>query len=215
MTSKNRTRFMPDRFRRVWAVAQHIADRPGQSRRELADLFFLSERQVQADLAVLRSEMQMPLVRQRGYRFVDETGAPGGHGLNIRDVIVLAQGLEAGARSRLVNAERLRQASEKVALFAPLHLQPLARQLLVGPQRSLFLALVDAILAERRPFVQVSLGSGPITLRPELLLPHLGQWFVLGIDASERDRMVNMELVTAVTLAEAAPEPTARIGRAS
>ena len=67
-----------DRFQRIWEVVEYIAREPGQSRKQLAERFSLSERQVQADLNVIRTEMRLPLVRRHGYRFVNEEGGPTG-----------------------------------------------------------------------------------------------------------------------------------------
>src|ERR1051326_5123236 len=63
-------RLVAERFRRIWALVEDIASCPGKSRKELANQFALSERQVQADLNVIRREMNLPLVRKQGYRFV-------------------------------------------------------------------------------------------------------------------------------------------------
>src|SRR3954454_1033024 len=72
-----RKRLVADRFRRIWHIVEDIAETPGKSRRELADKFHLSERQVQADLNIIRTDMRLPLVRRQGYRFFAE-GTPGG-----------------------------------------------------------------------------------------------------------------------------------------
>jgi hypothetical protein len=60
-----RKRLVADRFRRIWHIVQDIAETPGKSRKELADKFHLSERQVQADLNIIRTEMHLPLVRRQ------------------------------------------------------------------------------------------------------------------------------------------------------
>ena len=64
-------RLVAERFRRIWQLVEDIASQPGKSRKELASQFALSERQVQADLNVIRREMNLPLVRKQGY--LDET----------------------------------------------------------------------------------------------------------------------------------------------
>src|SRR5712691_7302411 len=73
-----RKRLVADRFQRIWQIVEFIARQPGKSRKELAERFALSERQVQADLNVIRAEMRLPLVRRQGYRFVNEEGGPTG-----------------------------------------------------------------------------------------------------------------------------------------
>ena len=65
-------RLVAERFRRIWQLVEDIAREPGKSRKELAGEFSLSERQVQADLNVIRREMGLPLVRRQGYRFVTD-----------------------------------------------------------------------------------------------------------------------------------------------
>src|SRR5258707_10210343 len=65
-------RLVAERFRRIWQLVEDIACQPGKSRKELAGQFSLSERQVQADLNVIRREMGLPLVRRQGYRFLTD-----------------------------------------------------------------------------------------------------------------------------------------------
>src|SRR5438067_643959 len=65
-------RLAAERFRRIWQLVEDIARAPGKSRKELATQFALSERQVQADLNVIRREMGLPLVRRQGYRFLTD-----------------------------------------------------------------------------------------------------------------------------------------------
>src|SRR5438034_10288818 len=66
-------RLVAERFRRIWQLVEDVASHPGKSRKELAAQFALSERQVQADLNVVRREMNLPLVRRQGYRFDTST----------------------------------------------------------------------------------------------------------------------------------------------
>src|SRR6202165_5290890 len=66
-------RLVAERFRRIWQLVEDVASQPGKSRKELATQFSLSERQVQADLNVIRREMGLPLVRRQGYRFLTDT----------------------------------------------------------------------------------------------------------------------------------------------
>src|SRR5437764_9753086 len=70
-------RLVAERFRRIWQLVEDIACSPGKSRKELAGQFSLSERQVQADLNVIRREMGLPLVRRQGYRFLTDAQEAG------------------------------------------------------------------------------------------------------------------------------------------
>src|SRR2546425_10016764 len=70
-------RLAAERFRRIWQLVEDIASQPGKSRKELASQFSLSERQVQADLNVIRREMGLPLVRRQGYRFLTDAQEAG------------------------------------------------------------------------------------------------------------------------------------------
>src|ERR1041384_90119 len=70
-------RLVAERFRRIWQLVEDIASSPGKSRKELANEFSLSERQVQADLNVIRREMSLPLVRRQGYRVLSDPPAGG------------------------------------------------------------------------------------------------------------------------------------------
>lgn len=67
-------RLVAERFRRVWAVAELIAFEPGVTRQQMAKRFFVSERQIQADLYIVGNEMGLSLGRQSGYRFLDARG---------------------------------------------------------------------------------------------------------------------------------------------
>lgn len=66
-----------DRRERLRRLAAHIARRPGQARKDLARAFCFSERQIQADLALLRgdeapsirAEVRLRLSRRGGYRY--------------------------------------------------------------------------------------------------------------------------------------------------
>src|ERR671938_1091069 len=96
-----RKRLVADRFQRIWQLVEYIAREPGKSRRELADKFALSERQVQADLNVIRAEMRLPLVRRQGYRFVNEEGDPTGV-LELREAQLLLLVLRQAQAERSV-----------------------------------------------------------------------------------------------------------------
>ena len=84
-------RLVPERFRRIWQLVEDIARSPGKSRKELAAQFALSERQVQADLNVIRREMGLPLVRRHGYRFLTD-GQDGGPPFSLAEAQLHAPG---------------------------------------------------------------------------------------------------------------------------
>ena len=84
-----RRRFMADRFQRIWSIVERIDQQPGLGRRQLSEEFALSERQLQADLEVIRLEMGLPLSRRQGYRF-DGRADPNGS-LGLLDAITLAR----------------------------------------------------------------------------------------------------------------------------
>ena len=48
-------RLAAERFRRIWQLVEEIAGEPGLSRKQLAARHALSERQIQADLNVIRT----------------------------------------------------------------------------------------------------------------------------------------------------------------
>src|SRR3954454_6106176 len=97
-----RKRLVADRFRRIWAMVEDIAETPGKSRRELADTFHLSERQVQADLMMIRTDMRLPLVRRQGYRFVAEGPANGAGTFDLREAQLLVMILRQSMKDRSI-----------------------------------------------------------------------------------------------------------------
>lgn len=213
-TLSARRRFVADRFRRIWAIVEEIAAHPGQSRRELADRFHLSERQVQADLNIIRSDMRLPLVRDRGYRFQTE-GVPTGSEVvpNLRDAQLLVLTL---SHARTIPRDQLSALMAKLPAMFPGHLEPLVARTVQGMQRTgeggrVFTAIADALLAGRwvklsypngSAALPDSLGAEPI-IRPELLLPYLNGWYVLGaIPKRNRTVMLDLDAVEAVTMAE-------------
>ena len=216
---RERKRLVADRFRRIWHVVEDIAETPGKSRRELADKFHLSERQVQADLGVIRTDMRLPLVRRQGYRFVAE-GQPSGAGAcDLREAQLLVMILRRAMQDRSIPKERLCGLMRKLPSMFPPHLVPLVEKTLeavtaarTGQEHQVFAALADALLRGVYVTLHYPPGYGPAGLygadpvvRPELLLPYLDDWFVLG-ECKQRNRtmMLPLDAVTAVTLAEVA-----------
>jgi predicted DNA-binding transcriptional regulator YafY len=215
-------RLVADRFRRIWAMVEDIAETPGKSRRELADTFHLSERQVQADLMMIRTDMRLPLVRRQGYRFVAEGPANGAGTFDLREAQLLVMILRQSMKDRSIPSDRLHSMMAKLpGMFSP-HLQPLVDRTLEAvtaarssQQQQVFAVLADGLL--RGAYVKLHYPPGDMSspipdpiVRPELLLPYLSSWYVVGEHRSgnpgfERIRslMLPLDAVTAVTLAEA------------
>ena len=210
-----RKRLVADRFRRIWHIVEDIAETPGKSRRELADKFHLSERQVQADLNIIRTDMRLPLVRRQGYRFSAEGAASGGEGcFDLREAQLLVMILRQSTKDRSIPSDRLGSLMRKLPAMFPAHLQPLVQRTLEavtaprsGQQQQVFAALADGLL--RSSFVKLHYPPGDLSsplpepvVRPELLLPYLNSWYLIG-ECRQRNRtmMFNLDAVTAVTLA--------------
>ncbi|MCC6177017.1 MAG: hypothetical protein IT305_17030 [Chloroflexi bacterium] len=209
-----RKRLVADRFRRIWHIVEDIAETPGKSRRELADKFHLSERQVQADLNIIRTDMRLPLVRRQGYRFMVEGTPGGGEGcFDLREAQLLVVVLRQAMKDKAIPGDRLSSLMRKLPAMFPAHLQPLVQRTLEavtaprsGQQQQVFAALADGLL--RGAYVKLHYPPGDISsplpepiVRPELLLPYLNSWYVIG-DCRQRNRtmMFNLDAVTAVTL---------------
>ncbi|HYU20181.1 MAG TPA: hypothetical protein VEQ11_15945 [Chloroflexota bacterium] len=207
-----RKRLVADRFRRIWHIVEDIAETPGKSRRELADKFHLSERQVQADLNIIRSDMRLPLVRRQGYRFVAEgSAATGGGCFDFREAQLLVMILRQATRDRAIPGDRLQSLMKKLPAMFPAHLQPLVQRTLdavISPrtgQQQVFAALADSLLRGSPIKLHYPPGdtSSPLPepiVRPELLLPYLSSWYVIG-DCRQRNRtmMFNLDAVTSVS----------------
>lgn len=210
-----RKRLVADRFRRIWHIVEDIAEGPGKSRRELADKFHLSERQVQADLNIIRTDMHLPLVRRQGYRFISEGGPAGGEGcFDLREAQLLVMILRQAMKDRSIPGDRLASLMRKLPAMFPAHLQPLVQRTLEavtaprsGQQQQVFAALADGLL--RGTYVKLHYPPGDLSspipepiVRPELLLPYLNSWYLIG-ECRQRNRtmMFNLDSVTAVTLA--------------
>ena len=214
-------RLIADRFRRIWHIVQVIADEPGQTRRTLADRFHLSERQVQADLAIARGDMRLPLVRRQGYRFVDEGPARDAAGFDLREAQLLVMILRQAMKDRSIPSDALGSLLRKLpGAFAP-HLRPLVERTMeavtaprTGQQHQVMAALADGLLRGvpvrlHYPVgvMAYAIGDRPV-IRPEVMLPYLDDWYVIGEMQTgglgyERTRSVMLPLgeVTAVTLA--------------
>src|SRR5207249_11338325 len=100
-------RLVAERFRRIWQLVEDIAGQPGKSRKELANQFALSERQVQADLNVIRREMGLPLVRRQGYRFLTDNQDTGPQ-FSLAEAQLLLMLLRRAAHDPSLPVDRLR-----------------------------------------------------------------------------------------------------------
>ena len=191
---------------------------PGKSRKELANQFALSERQVQADLNVIRREMGLPLVRRQGYRFLTDTPDTGPQ-FSLAEAQLLLMLLRRAAHDPSLPVDRLRSLMVKLPFLFPLHLRPLVAKTLeaangVGSRRS---AAGDLRRAGRSAAAQelreAALSGGrsrvssiqePI-VQPEVLFPYCKSWHLIGT-CRQRGRMMVFDLdnVVAVTAAAGA-----------
>jgi predicted DNA-binding transcriptional regulator YafY len=207
-------RLVAERFRRIWQLVEDIAGTPGKSRKELAGQFALSERQVQADLNVIRREMGLPLVRRQGYRFVTDT-QDGGPQFSLAEAQLLLMLLRRAAHDPSLPVDRLRSLMVKLPFLFPLHLRPLVAKTLEaanqsdlgGRQQEIFAALAEALL--RKSYVKLHYPAGdPISsihepiVQPEVLFPYCKSWHLIG-NCRQRGRIMVFDLdnVVAVTAA--------------
>jgi len=210
----DRKRLVAERFRRIWQLVEDIASQPGKSRKELATQFSLSERQVQADLNVIRREMGLPLVRRQGYRFVTDTPDSGPQ-FSLAEAQLLLMLLRRAAHDPSLPVDRLRSLMVKLPYLFPLHLRPLVAKTLEaanatdrgGRQQEIFAALAEALL--RKSYVKLHYPAGdPVSalqepiVQPEVLFPYCKSWHLIGT-CRQRGRIMVFDLdnVVAVTAA--------------
>ncbi len=209
----DRKRLVADRFRRIWQSVEFIAREPGCSRRDLARGFALSERQVQADLNIIRSEMRLPLVRRQGYRFA-AAEATAADSFDLAEAQLLVMVLRRATRDRTIPSDRLQSLLLKLPSMFPPHLQPLVQKTLeavsIGgseTQQQVFGALADALL-QRTP-VKLHYPPGdpaspmqePV-VHPELLLPYEDSWYLIG-RVRQRGRVMMFQLDTVLAVSAA------------
>ena len=209
-------RLVAERFRRIWQLVEDIAGQPGQSRKELASRYALSERQVQADLNVIRREMGLPLVRRQGYRFLTDTPDSGPQ-FSLAEAQLLLMLLRRAAHDPSLPVDRLKSLLAKLPYLFPLHLRPLVAKTLdaanqserSGRQQEIFATLAEALL--RRSYVKLHYPAGdPVSaiqepiVQPEVLFPYWKSWHLIGT-CRQRGRMMVFDLdnVVAVTAASA------------
>lgn len=227
-----RKRLVADRFRRVWAVVEEIAARPGQTRAQLADKFHLSERQVQADLIIIRSDMRLPLIRRQGYRFETEGHSLGASTMSLGQAQMLVLLLAKSLHDRSVSTARVRALLSEIPTLCPPHLAPVVARLVEAvtsrtPSRHqrIIVLLTEAMLAEAWVTLTYDEGWRPFakrvhfdpTIMPSVLLPYLDDWYVLGPCEQARGatRMLTLEHVRTVTPAKVKTDTLTQLGRAS
>jgi predicted DNA-binding transcriptional regulator YafY len=208
-------RLVAERFRRIWQLVEDIARQPGKSRKELAGQFSLSERQVQADLNVIRREMGLPLVRRQGYRFVID-GQDIGPQFSLGEAQLLLMLLQRAAHDPSLPVDRMRSLMIKLPFLFPLHLRPLVAKTLEtantadrgSRQQEIFAALAEALL--HRSYVKLHYPAGdPVSsihepiVQPEVLFPYCQSWHLIGT-CRQRGRMMVFDLDTVVSVTAAA-----------
>jgi predicted DNA-binding transcriptional regulator YafY len=208
-------RLAAERFRRIWQLVEDVARHPGKSRKELACQFALSERQVQADLNVIRREMGLPLVRRQGYRFLTD-GQDSGPPFSLAEAQLLLMLLRRAAHDPSLPVDRLRSLMVKLPYLFPLHLRPLVAKTLEAAnasdrgsrQQEIFAALAEALL--RKSYVKLHYPAGdPVSsiqepiVQPEVLFPYLKSWHLIGT-CRQRGRMMVFDLDTVVAVTAAA-----------
>jgi predicted DNA-binding transcriptional regulator YafY len=208
-------RLVAERFRRIWQLVEDIASNPGKSRKELATQFALSERQVQADLNVIRREMNLPLVRRQGYRFLIDTPGTGPQ-FSLAEAQLLLMLLRRAAHDPSLPMDRLRSLMAKLPFLFPLHLRPVVAKTLEvasasergGRQQEIFAALSEALL--RKSYVKLHYPAGdPVSaihepiVQPEVLFPYCQSWHLIGT-CRQRNRIMVFDLDSVVAVSAAA-----------
>jgi predicted DNA-binding transcriptional regulator YafY len=203
----------PERLRRIWSIVEDIARQPGKSRKQLAAELELSERQVQADLNVIRRHMGLPLVRRHGYRFLGEE-QDAASAFSLAEGQLLLMLLRRATRDPSLPTDRLRSLMLKLPYLFPLHLRPLVAKTLEAVdaegstrQQEIFAPLADALL--RKGYVKLHYPAGhpemPIAepiVRPEVLLPYRSSWHVIG-HCRQRGRTMVFDLAPVVAVTQA------------
>ena len=203
-------RLIPERFKRIWALAEYITAHPGVTRSALAHRFTVSERQLQADLTVMRRDLGLPLSRSRGYRLGSDP--QDGAGLSLRDVHTLFVVLERAARDSSIPSDELASTANRLVDAFPGYLRPLARAALVpsdevrGPIAALIASIIGAIVKQdvvKLRFSAAPSASHPIesVVRPEVLLPYQGTWYLIArLELHQRLTMLPLTGLRTVTL---------------
>jgi predicted DNA-binding transcriptional regulator YafY len=209
----DRKRLVADRFKRIWSVVEFISDTPGLTRKELADHFALSERQLQADLNVIRDEIGLPLTRIHGYRFADGRQSDQKvKDLTLRDLHTLFLVVHRSSEDPAIPQDAFAEFVAKLPDAFPPPLRPLVRQTLrpysadeFGPTPEVYAHLAEALLRHRPvklnypPRNTVGYLTEPI-VDPEILLPHKSSWYLIGrCHQRKRDVMFCLDGVDSVS----------------
>ncbi|MCC7104755.1 MAG: WYL domain-containing protein [Chloroflexi bacterium] len=200
-----RKRLVADRFQRIWQIVEFIGNQPGCSRRELAERFSLSERQVQADLNVVRGEMGLVLVRRRGYRFLPPEEQPGSS-LDQREAQLLLLIVRNAMQDPTLPAADVRKLALKLPALFPPHLTPLVVHMTqtAAPGRkskqAFFETIVRAILKGNivrlhYPRHETSVPIQTPDVRPYALFPYQESWYLIG-HCKQRNRLMMFDLET-------------------
>jgi predicted DNA-binding transcriptional regulator YafY len=208
-----RKHLVADRFRRIWRIIEEIAQEPGKSRRDLAQTYGLSERQLQSDLNLIRTDIGLPLVRRQGYRFeIEQRALP--PALTLREAQLLLLALRMLGRDRAVLQNELLALLRKLPGLFPPHLRPLADRALGssgrnanprGQRDDIFTTLSEATVRKAQVRLHYPPGDDSSSIqepivRAELLLPYSKSWYLIGQCAQrKRVMMFDLESVTAVT----------------
>jgi predicted DNA-binding transcriptional regulator YafY len=206
-----------DRFKRIWSIVEFIADTPGLTRHELANHFALSERQLQADLNIIRDEIGLPLTRAHGYRFAGER--PSGEQaapvhLTLRDVHTLFLLVQRASQDPAIPGEAISEIAMKLPEVFPLPLQPLVRQTLgplvnegFGPSPEVYACLAEALIKKQSvklhfpPHRGAGYLAEPI-VDPQILMPHKSSWYLIGrCHQRNRDIMFCLDGLDSVSFA--------------
>jgi predicted DNA-binding transcriptional regulator YafY len=212
VVSMGRKHVAADRIRRVWRIVEDIAQEPGKGRGDLANTFSLSERQVQADLNLIRADMRLPLVRHQGYRF-EPPRADVGPTFTLREAQLLLLAVRQLGHDRSVLQRELAALLRKLPSLFPPHLRPLADRILQsmtpGIERGADDGEIFATLSEaavRKSQVQLRYPpndlSTPIQdpiVRVELLVPFDESWYLVGV-CQQRNRLMMFDLENVVSV---------------
>ncbi len=206
-------RLVADRFKRIWSVVEFISETPGQTRKELAGQFSLSERQLQADLNIIRTEIGLPLTRIHGYRFVDTRSSDDpAKDMNLRDLHTLFLLVHRASADPSIPKDAFAQVIAKLPSAFPPSLQPLVRKALCpysgdefGPTPEVYARLAEALIQHRTVKLNYPPRNGigyltePI-VDPEILFPHKNSWYLIGrCHQRKRDIMFCLDSVDSVS----------------
>jgi len=213
----DRKRLVADRFKRIWSVVQFISDHPGLTRKELADHFALSERQLQADLNVIRDEIGLPLIRIHGYRFVESPASDTArHDFTLRDLHTLFLVIHRASDDPSIPSGAIQDVLDKLPSAFPPPLQPLVRKTLCayagdefGPTPEVYARLAEALVRGHPVKLNYPPRSSPSypgyltepIVDPEILFPHRSSWYLIGrCHQRKRDVMFCLDGVDSVSL---------------